>query len=133
MHCLIAAFDVERGVAISEVVVIDTDPVTIVGSGAIDLGARRIDMRFTPTPRNPGALSIAAPVAVRGPLADPEVIPEKGTVVLSAVRNFVVGTVRQLRRVLLPGRAELVVPERWRSQLTGEGPCASALRRAGTV
>ena len=75
VNCIASHFDIDKGVATSRVLLIDTEYSTVTGKGSIDLAAERID--FTVTPRAKSArLSVAVPVRVTGPLADPRYQPE---------------------------------------------------------
>lgn len=80
VNCAIADFDVKDGVARSNNIVIDTQRVTVTGKGVIDFADGRIDMRFTPAPKEAALISLATPVTVKGPFDDIETKPDAGAV-----------------------------------------------------
>jgi len=76
LNCAVADVQVQQGVAKAKVLLIDTPVSTVRGDGQVDLGARQIDLTFTPRPKNP-TLSVAVPVHVRGPMRQPEFIADR--------------------------------------------------------
>ena len=71
LNCAVGDFKLNRGVATTQVLLIDSRVSTVRGDGRIDLGAQRIDLTFTPQPKTP-TLTVAVPVHVRGPLRNPQ-------------------------------------------------------------
>ena len=76
LNCVIADFPIERGVATTNVLLIDSAASTLRGDGQVNLGTETINLTFTPRPKRP-TLSVAVPVHVRGPLRQPEFTPDR--------------------------------------------------------
>lgn len=76
LNCLVSRFDIAKGVADATVLMVDSDQVTIGGAGKIDLAAQTLDMRLVPQPKDPSLLSLATPILLTGPLADPRAAPD---------------------------------------------------------
>lgn len=82
--CTIADFKIENGIARSKAIIVDTEHVAIFGRGQIDLAAGRMDMVFTPKPKEENILSLATPIRVAGPIENPRVAPDTG----GAIKKF---------------------------------------------
>jgi len=76
LNCAVADFAIQQGVATANVLLIDSAVSTVRGDGRIDLGARQIDLTFTPRAKTP-TLSVAVPVHVRGPIRKPQFIADR--------------------------------------------------------
>lgn len=76
LNCVIADFSAQRGVLKANVLLIDSAASTVRGDGKVNLGTERIDLTFTPHPKT-ATLNVAVPVHVRGPLRQPEFIPDR--------------------------------------------------------
>ncbi len=88
INCLVSEFGIAKGQATSKALVLDTNGATILGSGGIDLGSERLNMRFDPSAKQTNLASLAIPVKVGGTLAKPSVTPDPGK-----IAENVVGTV----------------------------------------
>lgn len=73
IRCGVAHFDVRDGVASATTLVIDTDMVLSRGSGTVDLGAERINLRLDGESKKPRLLRLWAPILVTGPIRSPSV------------------------------------------------------------
>lgn len=73
MNCFVAHIQVEKGIAKVENILLDTQRVTIVGSGVLDLETEALDLFIAPRPKKASFVSLANPVTVTGTLSDPEV------------------------------------------------------------
>jgi uncharacterized protein involved in outer membrane biogenesis len=102
--CLLTDFDIEDGVASVRTLVLQGDGVTINGSGSVDLGREKYDLRLTPTVRDPGLLSIAATVDVSGSLNEPVFRPLPRSLATSAVRGVLSNALRPADALLRPLR-----------------------------
>ena len=71
VDCFALALDIDAGVARVETLRLDAPKVVVTGSGKANLASNSLDLRLTPEPRDPGLLSTAATVDVRGPITDP--------------------------------------------------------------
>ncbi len=81
LNCAIVDFNIKDGMADSRTIVVDTGDNTIFAKGRIDLVNQKIDMVLTPNPKNMQLVSLATPMLVTGPIANPTVTPEAGGMV----------------------------------------------------
>jgi hypothetical protein len=85
LNCSILRFDVQDGVAESEVVLLDTPNVLALGDGRIDLRNEMIDIDVRPRAKRRRLIAMSTPFAIRGPLRGPSVeISTGGATVRSA-------------------------------------------------
>ncbi|MBT6984888.1 MAG: AsmA family protein, partial [Rhodospirillaceae bacterium] len=119
LHCFANGYEFKNGVAVSQVLLLDTDSVTVVGEGQVDLSSEAIKYHLNPRPKNPSLLSLATPVDVSGTLAQPTILPDS-VAVAGGVATAVVGN------LLLPG-VGLLLP--LLSAGTGEdNPCLKVVK-----
>jgi uncharacterized protein involved in outer membrane biogenesis len=76
LHCAVADLEVRRGIATSNVLVLDTADTLVVGAGVVDLARERLDLTVYPRPKDVSPLAARAPLHVRGPLRNPQVLPD---------------------------------------------------------
>jgi uncharacterized protein involved in outer membrane biogenesis len=88
LGCTVVEFEIEDGIATVETILLEGAEVSVTGSGQVDLVRGVYDLRFIPTARNPGILSVAPQVDVRGPLADPVFRPVASTLATSLGRGL---------------------------------------------
>jgi hypothetical protein len=101
--CLAADFEIERGVATAQTLVLSGARATIDGAGRVYLAEDgRLDLRLTPTIHQPGLISTAATVDVRGTLAKPRFRPVARRLATSAVRSVVTNSLRPQRLLRRP-------------------------------
>lgn len=128
LNCMVVRFDIEDGHATSSGLVLDTNGATIVGSGAIDLGSEKLDMRFDPRAKETNLVNLAIPVQVRGTLAKPSVTPDPAALaagIAGAAAGAATGGVfGALAGLAGSGEATSTTPG-------GENPCAAALASDG--
>jgi hypothetical protein len=81
LDCVMAAFDINDGVATSNLLAADGPSLTIAGTATLDLGDETIDMTLLPKQKNT-LFSNLSPVHIKGPLRDPnvEALPVKAAV-----------------------------------------------------
>jgi len=119
LHCFANSHKIESGVARSQVLLLDTENITILGEGEVNLATEAIRYRLTPRPKDPSLVSLATPINVTGSLANPSATPDK-MAVAGSVAAAVVGN------LLLPG-VGLLLPLLNRG--TGEAhPCMHVLK-----
>jgi AsmA family protein len=82
LNCLATDFTFKKGVASTNLLVIDTEFSTLAGDGKIDLKQEKLKLTITPEPKNT-TLNVATPLLVGGTFLNPTVIPEP----LAAVRK----------------------------------------------
>lgn len=110
LRCGVADFEVTKGIARARTFVVDTDVVLAQGSGSIDLGAETLDLKIDGESKKPRLLRLWTPIRVRGPLSEPNVGIETGSVVaqagLTGLLAAVVAPVAALFAFVDPGLAK---------------------------
>ena len=92
MNCFAANIEFEKGVGDVQVLVLDTENTTILGSGTIDLTKEQWDLKFNPRPHTTTLSTKAIPVMLVGRFSEPEIRVGKGELArkLSAIVGVVV-------------------------------------------
>ena len=92
MNCFAANIKFEEGTGNVQILVLDTEKTTIIGSGAIDLEKEQWDLKFTPKPHTTTLSAKAVPVILKGSFAEPEIKVGKAGVIkkLSGIVGAVV-------------------------------------------
>lgn len=92
LNCMIAKFDVDKGIATANPLFLDTKRVTVTGEGNINLAASTIDMKIIPAAKQTALIDISSPVKIKGPLGKPSIGPDAaglgktiGSLVLGAI------------------------------------------------
>lgn len=127
LNCMVVRFNIKDGHATSNGLVLDTNGATFVGSGAIDLGTEKLDMRFDPRAKETNLVNLAIPVQVRGTLAKPSVTPDPAALaagIAGAAAGAATGGV-------FGALAGLAGTGEATGTAGGENPCAAALASAG--
>jgi len=75
LHCAVADLDLAKGLATTNVLVLDTADTLVVGAGVVDLRRERLDLTLYPRPKDKSILAARSPLHVRGSLRDPAVRP----------------------------------------------------------
>lgn len=70
INCALGLFDIEKGMATSNGLLLDTDVAAFVGKGTVDLRTEALDLIINPKVKKT-TLSAAVPVHIRGTLANP--------------------------------------------------------------
>ena len=73
IRCGVAHFNVRGGVATARTLVIDTDVVLAKGSGTVNLGTERMNLRLDGESKRPRLLRLWAPILVSGPIRSPDI------------------------------------------------------------
>ncbi|SMH48721.1 AsmA family protein [Azospirillum agricola] len=71
--CLVANLSVEKGIARTEALVLDTPETLVTGQGTINLRNEGLDLRVVGNAKSPQFLATHIPVHVQGKLGDPEI------------------------------------------------------------
>ncbi len=98
VNCLIGEFDVEEGVARTDAL-LDTERMTILGEGSINLDARTLDLTFQPRSKSRKLSKSSIPIDIRGSLTDPAIEPRVPEAVGGAVRGFFGGLLVPLNQI----------------------------------
>lgn len=101
LNCLVARFDIRKGVARANGMLVDTEQVTMQGTGNANLGKERLDFMLRPRPKQQSLASLALPIKIGGTFADPTVVPEAAAVV-AGVAGAVVGGLTDTLAILVP-------------------------------
>jgi uncharacterized protein involved in outer membrane biogenesis len=82
MNCMVAHIELKEGVAEFEDLMLDTQRITIAGSGILNLKTEELDVFIAPRPKRASLVSLANPVTIKGTLSEPEVsvarLPRRG-------------------------------------------------------
>lgn len=91
VNCLAGHFDIARGVARTNSLVMDTPGAAVLGTGGIDLGAETLQMRVDSRSKQVSLAALAVPMFVSGSLQHPSVSPDP-VGALANTGDFVVNT-----------------------------------------
>src|SRR6266851_5404111 len=80
LNCLVTRFDIQKGVATSRGILMDTSDVSMLGEGTVNLGSERLDIELTPRPKETSLLNLAVPIDIGGTFKHPTVQPNKSAV-----------------------------------------------------
>lgn len=121
LNCLAGRLDIDKGVATSRAMVIDTPGATIVGSGTVRLDTERLDMRFDPNAKQASLANFATAMLVGGTLADPSVSPDPLSVAKGAATAGAIVATGGLYAVIVGLTANNVIAG------SDANPCVTAL------
>ncbi len=76
ISCVVSRFDIVKGLATSKALVVDTESVTVQGSGTINLATEQLNLHLDPSPKAAAVAALAIPVNISGTLASPSVAPD---------------------------------------------------------
>jgi uncharacterized protein involved in outer membrane biogenesis len=102
LNCLAADFDVNKGVAQSNVFVVDTEEAIINVGGTVNLANEQLDFTIKPETKALRLFTLRAPLYVRGPFSKPDVSVDKKTLALKAGGAAVLATIAAPVAALLP-------------------------------
>lgn len=120
LNCAVGRFEVTDGVAESRALLADTEKVTFGGTGRVDLGAEELSLRVTPKAKQASLSSLAVPVRVFGPIADPKVGPDP----LGAAKAAAIVAGAVINPLVTLGALAL------ESETRDQNPCLAALAEA---
>ena len=80
VNCIASDFAIANGVAASRIMLADTEHVTVIGEGNVNLGEETLRLKISPQAKS-ATLNLAVPVNVRGTLAEPTFAPDEAAVV----------------------------------------------------
>jgi uncharacterized protein involved in outer membrane biogenesis len=73
LRCVVVDLGVEKGVATSRLMLVDTSDSNLTGEGSINLGSEAMDLRFAAHPKDPSPLTVRTPITVGGHLGSPRI------------------------------------------------------------
>jgi hypothetical protein len=100
LHCAVADFGLEKGIAATNVLVLDTPDTIVIGSGVIDLRNEALDLTLYPQPKDKSLLAARSPLHVRGPLRNPRVQPDATAVAARGIGAAALALVNPLLALL---------------------------------
>lgn len=77
VNCIVARADIIDGIAKSDSLLMDTELITVAGSGSINFATEELNILVSPAPKSPSFVSLAKPVRLTGTLSKPIVAAEK--------------------------------------------------------
>jgi uncharacterized protein involved in outer membrane biogenesis len=122
IRCAVADFHALNGVLVADTMVLDTGPVVAKGSGTINLGAERVDLRLKGHPKKFRIGRLSMPITVKGPLAAPKVGVEPDGAVAQGGAALALGGLLSPLAAILP----FVDPG-----LAKNAPCGALVAEAG--
>jgi uncharacterized protein involved in outer membrane biogenesis len=93
IRCGLAQFDVQRGTARADSILMDTQNVLITGGGQIDLGDEKLDLSIEGHPKKPRLIRLRTPVRIKGHVLKPTVALETGHLIKQGGIAAALGTV----------------------------------------
>ncbi|MDB5454780.1 MAG: AsmA family protein [Caulobacter sp.] len=102
LRCAVANFDVRDGVMRADRIVADTGVVLAKGSGTIDLGTERVDLRIEGDSKKPRLVRLFIPITIKGPLLAPKIGLETGKAVAQGGIAVALSTLLSPLAVILP-------------------------------
>ena len=100
--CAILDLEIEDGIGSVGTLLLQEKNVRIIGTGQIDLAEGVYDLTMVPKVKNPGILSVAPEVLIKGPLDGPEFHPVKRTLVTSVGRGLMHNIYKGGKKLVLP-------------------------------
>lgn len=85
LNCMATRFDIRDGNADSTVFLVDSSRVTVGGDGTVNLREETVDFLLQPKPKDFSFVSLATPIRISGPMADPKIFPDAAGAAKAAV------------------------------------------------
>ncbi|HZT18564.1 MAG TPA: AsmA-like C-terminal region-containing protein, partial [Dongiaceae bacterium] len=89
LRCVVAHFDINRGLATTRQLAIETSGATILGNGTVNLATEGLDIHLVPHATAANLANLAVPVIVGGTMAHPHVVPDAAAIATGAVGGVV--------------------------------------------
>lgn len=93
LRCMIADFDMKKGLVQTDTLLMDTTEANVVGDGTVNLADERIDYRVRTQPKTFNIGSISAPIHVGGTLKQPRIRPDASSLGLRGGAAVALGIV----------------------------------------
>jgi len=130
IRCLVSRFDIKKGLADTTALVVDTDRMSVVGEGEVDLRTEKLDLALNPLPKEGvGGMSmslgeLAKPFKLGGTLAQP------GLAIDTAAAALALG--KTIGGIAAFGPAGIAAALVGKSGSGDENPCLAAIEAAKT-
>lgn len=93
LRCMIADFDMNKGLVQTDTLLMDTTEANVVGDGSVNLVDERIDYRVRTQPKTFNIGSISAPIHIGGTLKQPRIRPDASSLGLRGGMAVALGIV----------------------------------------
>jgi uncharacterized protein involved in outer membrane biogenesis len=84
IRCGVAHFQAVNGVFNADRIIVDTDPVLVTGSGAVNMDTERLDLKVQGHPKKFQLIRLMMPVTAEGPIRSPHIGVQPGKAVAQA-------------------------------------------------
>ncbi|HVJ43091.1 MAG TPA: AsmA family protein [Dongiaceae bacterium] len=140
INCLAGHFDIAKGVARTNSLVMDTPGAAILGQGAINLGAETLQMRIDSKSKQVSLAALAVPMFISGSLQHPTVSPDAvgaiantGDFVVDAANTVTFGTLGSLTGLGTGGTATNACATASAASAKAASPGAKIKEGAGAI
>jgi AsmA protein len=99
IRCGVFDAGIKGGTMSTNFLVLDTVDTKVVGSGSLDFAKEQLDMKLEPQPKDKSLISLRTPIHLRGPLAKPDIGPDKGKLAIKGLGALALGAVNPLLAV----------------------------------
>jgi hypothetical protein len=100
LRCAVMSFKMDKGVAKSDVIVVDTDDTIIGGGGTVSLKDETLDLSLVPLPKDPAPLQLRGPLYVRGPFVKPDYGIDKKALARKVGSSLLLGLINPLAAIV---------------------------------
>ncbi|HEY2892094.1 MAG TPA: AsmA family protein [Dongiaceae bacterium] len=90
LKCVVIRYDINRGLATTRQLAVETSGATIIGKGTINLATEGLDMHLVPYATSANLTNLAIPMMVGGTMANPSVAPDP-VAMATGTLNTVIG------------------------------------------
>jgi len=118
LNCLVTRFDIQKGIATSRGMLMDTGDVSMLGQGTINLDQERLDIELTPHPKEVSLVNLAVPIDIGGSFTHPTLRPNRTAV----AKEVAIGVATAVNPLTIIGA--LVLDN---SSGSDKNPCVAAL------
>lgn len=86
LKCVVAHFDIKRGLATTNQLAMETSGATILGKGTINLASEGMNIHLVPHATAANLTNLAVPIIIGGTLANPQVVPDAAAIATGVVK-----------------------------------------------
>ncbi len=90
LKCVVVRYDINRGLATTRQLAVETSGATIIGKGTVNLATEGLDMHLVPYATAANLTNLAIPMIVGGTMANPSVTPDAAAMATGTL-NTVIG------------------------------------------
>lgn len=101
INCVVSRFDIKDGIAASQAFLLDTNGMSVLGGGTVNLGEETLDLHLVPKAKKVSLAILAMPVNIGGTLAEPRLSPAVGRFAMEKAKEVItrpVGTAFNILR-----------------------------------